>query len=104
MPNAGPVEQLADAPGAGSLVTITDPAGFPFNVIYNQDPSREQPPQEKIVLNFPSEKPLRKVPCAWRWSVMLLSMVIARATSVLVGTERSVYGDDMNDVCFLRVF
>ncbi|OJJ37488.1 hypothetical protein ASPWEDRAFT_108363, partial [Aspergillus wentii DTO 134E9] len=60
LPNAGPVRKLADAPGAGSMVTITDPDGFPFNVIYDQGPinsSREQPKQEKTVLSFPSEKP-----------------------------------------------
>ncbi|KAF9884947.1 hypothetical protein FE257_000856 [Aspergillus nanangensis] len=60
LPNAGPVQELKDAPGGGRLVTITDPEGFPFNVIHGQeavDMSQKQPAMDKVVLNFPSEKP-----------------------------------------------
>ncbi|KAK5789892.1 hypothetical protein VI817_009015 [Penicillium citrinum] len=52
LPDNSPVEELAYTPGAGSLVTITDPEHHqePIN------PPGEQPPQKKIILNFPSEK------------------------------------------------
>ncbi|KAE8361869.1 Glyoxalase/Bleomycin resistance protein/Dihydroxybiphenyl dioxygenase [Aspergillus caelatus] len=57
--SAEPVEQLHDAPGGGFLVTVTDPEGFPVNVIYGQQLVADKPTYspEKVVLNFPEEKP-----------------------------------------------
>ncbi|PWY74256.1 hypothetical protein BO83DRAFT_398670 [Aspergillus eucalypticola CBS 122712] len=60
LPSAALMQELADAPGAGSLVAITDPEKFPFNINYNHypiNPSHEEPAREKIILKFPSEKP-----------------------------------------------
>lgn len=57
LPEAGPVEELRSAPGGGSLVTITDPEGFPCNVIFGQEPvDTGEEHYEKITLNYPDEK------------------------------------------------
>ncbi|KAE8322340.1 Glyoxalase/Bleomycin resistance protein/Dihydroxybiphenyl dioxygenase [Aspergillus sergii] len=59
LPSAEPIQQLKDAPGGGFLVTVTDPEGFPVNVIYGQQPVADKPTYspEKVILNFPEEKP-----------------------------------------------
>ncbi|KAE8341950.1 hypothetical protein BDV24DRAFT_174085 [Aspergillus arachidicola] len=59
LPSAEPIQQLKDAPGGGFLVTVTDPEGFPVNVIYGQQPVAGKPTYspEKVILNFPEEKP-----------------------------------------------
>ncbi|KAB8225827.1 Glyoxalase/Bleomycin resistance protein/Dihydroxybiphenyl dioxygenase [Aspergillus novoparasiticus] len=59
LPSAEPVQPLSDAPGGGFLVTVTDPEGFPVNVIYEQKPVADKPTYspEKVILNFPEEKP-----------------------------------------------
>lgn len=58
IPGAGPIETLHEAPGGGRRVTIIDPEGFPFNLIYGQSPeleeSRIQP--DKLIYNYESEK------------------------------------------------
>ena len=42
-------------------MTITDPEGFPFNVLYGQKPANvEVSHPEKIVLNYTSEKARRR--------------------------------------------
>ncbi|KAL2788647.1 Glyoxalase/Bleomycin resistance protein/Dihydroxybiphenyl dioxygenase [Aspergillus keveii] len=55
LPGAGEIEQLKDAPGGGFLVTVTDPEGYPMNVVWGQ--AEVQPEStfcpEKVVLNFP---------------------------------------------------
>ncbi|KAE8405431.1 Glyoxalase/Bleomycin resistance protein/Dihydroxybiphenyl dioxygenase [Aspergillus pseudonomiae] len=57
LPSAGPVQDLGDAPGGGSIVTITDPEGFPFNVVYGQTtPATETKYPEHIILNYTDEK------------------------------------------------
>ncbi|KAJ5606573.1 Glyoxalase/Bleomycin resistance protein/Dihydroxybiphenyl dioxygenase [Penicillium lagena] len=61
LPTAGLVQDLSDAPGGGSLVTITDPEGFPCNIIFGQKPTDTQVShQEKIVLNYAGEKSRRR--------------------------------------------
>ncbi|KAL3442484.1 Glyoxalase/Bleomycin resistance protein/Dihydroxybiphenyl dioxygenase [Aspergillus insuetus] len=59
LPTAGPVEHLEGVPGGGVLVTVTDPEGFPLNVIFGQQPVQGAPAHtaEKVVLNYPEEKP-----------------------------------------------
>ncbi|KAJ5918025.1 Glyoxalase/Bleomycin resistance protein/Dihydroxybiphenyl dioxygenase [Penicillium verhagenii] len=61
LPTASAVEDLSHAPGGGSLVTITDPEGFPVNVIFGQEPTNvEVAHPEKLILNYPGEKPRRR--------------------------------------------
>ncbi|KAJ5292333.1 uncharacterized protein N7443_008286 [Penicillium atrosanguineum] len=61
LPTASPVQDLSEAPGGGSLVTITDPEGFPFNVVFDQKPTNvEVSHPEKVVLNYTGEKIRRR--------------------------------------------
>lgn len=52
---------MANAPGRGLLVTITDPEGYPFNVVFGQEPTNlEVSHPDKVVLNYPGEKSRRR--------------------------------------------
>lgn len=56
---ASPIQELPGAPGGGQMVTITDPDGFLFNVIYGQEERLEctsTRPAEKLKINYPKEK------------------------------------------------
>lgn len=57
LPTAGTIQEMSDAPGGGYLLTLTDPEGFPLNLIYGQTPGevKEYPP--KLLLNYEIEKP-----------------------------------------------
>ncbi|KAK5683712.1 hypothetical protein LTR17_027260 [Elasticomyces elasticus] len=57
LPCAGPVVKMSDAPGGGSLLTLTDPEGFPVNLMYGQLPAKAGPLPQKVILNDESEKP-----------------------------------------------
>ena len=54
------IQEMADAPGGGYLVSIEDPEGFPVNFIFGQaaKDAVEAMPQ-KLLVNFESEKPRR---------------------------------------------
>ncbi|GKZ85857.1 hypothetical protein AnigIFM56816_000702 [Aspergillus niger] len=56
---AGAVEELKHAPGGGLLLTLTDPEGFPFNLIYGQQEvtAKQDLFFDKVLLNFPDDKP-----------------------------------------------
>ena len=57
LPEASPVEDLSNSPGGGLLVIITDPEGFPLNMIFGQEPiNTEDEHYEKITFNYPDEK------------------------------------------------
>ncbi|KAJ5998364.1 Glyoxalase/Bleomycin resistance protein/Dihydroxybiphenyl dioxygenase [Penicillium sp. IBT 35674x] len=61
LPTASAVEALSQAPGGGYLVTLTDPEGFPVNVVFGQEPTNiEVSHPERLTLNFPGEKPRRR--------------------------------------------
>lgn len=58
LPGASVIQQAKDAPGGGSLVTVTDPEGFPFNLIYGQQPvESKEPHPDKLTFNYTDEKP-----------------------------------------------
>ena len=57
IPGASPLQALTDAPGGGYNVTLTDPEGFPVNLIYGQTPVEPGKVPENLVLNFENEKP-----------------------------------------------
>jgi len=52
----GEIRKLDGAPGGGYKLTIQDPDGFPFHLMYGQEPAETGQLPEKIVSNFPSEK------------------------------------------------
>lgn len=57
IPNATPIAPL-DAPGAGEIVTLTDPIGFKIHLIHGQAKQEPTPPQlEKLTVNYEDEKP-----------------------------------------------
>ncbi|KAK2778089.1 hypothetical protein FQN52_002919 [Onygenales sp. PD_12] len=56
LPGASAIENLDDAPGGGSLVSITDPEGFPVNLIYGQTPAEVGKLPEKLIVNYEVEK------------------------------------------------
>lgn len=44
------------------MVSIIDPEGFPVNVVFGQDPVEVlDAPREKVVLNYPEEKPRKRM-------------------------------------------
>ena len=61
IPGASEISSLATAAGAGEIVTLTDPVGFPVHLIYGQaakPPTTDTNPHlEKLVVNFENEKP-----------------------------------------------
>lgn len=57
LPDASRIEEMKDAPGGGYIVTVKDPNGFPFNLIYGQDETARGPLPEKIIQNYEVDKP-----------------------------------------------
>jgi hypothetical protein len=57
MPGATEIEELTDAPGGGSRVTIFDPEGFPVNLVFGQERAETGKLPEKLVYNWEQEKP-----------------------------------------------
>ncbi|KAK2807301.1 hypothetical protein FQN50_005455 [Emmonsiellopsis sp. PD_5] len=56
LPGASAIENLDDAPGGGSLVSLIDPEGFPVNLIYGQTPAEVGKLPEKLIVNYEVEK------------------------------------------------
>ncbi|KKZ68080.1 hypothetical protein EMCG_06292 [[Emmonsia] crescens] len=56
LPDAGQIEKLQNAPGGGWLVSLTDPEGFPLNLIYGQTPVEADKLPEKLIVNYEVEK------------------------------------------------
>ena len=48
---------MKDAPGGGYLLTLTDPEGFPINLMYNQTPAPKGQMPEVLETNYEDEKP-----------------------------------------------
>ncbi|KAJ5333459.1 uncharacterized protein N7506_007242, partial [Penicillium brevicompactum] len=57
LPTAGDIENVENAPGGGYLLTLTDPEGFPINLIYGQTPASAGPYPEILEINYEVEKP-----------------------------------------------
>ena len=57
IPGAGQIEELKDAPGGGHMVTVFDPEGFPFNLMYGQKKCERGEYPQKIIQNYEVEKP-----------------------------------------------
>lgn len=57
---AGEIVSLTDEPGGGSMVTVLDPEGHPINLIHGQEPAEPVPAQEKLIINYPEDKPRQK--------------------------------------------
>ncbi|KAI1431049.1 trihydroxytoluene oxygenase [Xylaria sp. CBS 124048] len=59
LPGSSDIQNLEEAPGGGSLVTVYDPEGFPVNLIHGQAarvPVPEEQPSQ-LAYNFENEKP-----------------------------------------------
>ena len=54
---AAKIEEMTDAPGGGHIVTVTDPSGFPVNLIYGQASKSNSNVPEKIIQNYEVDKP-----------------------------------------------
>ena len=54
---ASQIETMADAPGGGFIVTLTDPEGVSMNLIYGQTPKEASEEREKLIFNYEREKP-----------------------------------------------
>lgn len=54
------IEELSHAPGGGHMLTVTDPEGFPLNLIYGQTPAPAQKMPAKLVVNDESSKPRQR--------------------------------------------
>ncbi|CAK4030600.1 Hypothetical predicted protein [Lecanosticta acicola] len=52
-----PIQEMTDAPGGGSFLTLHDPEGFPVNLMYGQLPAEPGQLPETVILNSESEKP-----------------------------------------------
>ena len=58
IPGATPITGLANAPGGGEAVTLTDPASHKVHLVYGQTASPvEHPHMQKLVVNYEIEKP-----------------------------------------------
>lgn len=57
LPSATKIEAMENAPGGGSIVTVTDPEGFPMALIHGQTPREPDHRPEKLDLNYEMEKP-----------------------------------------------
>lgn len=57
MPGATKIEELTDAPGRGSRVTIFDPEGFPVNLVFGQEIAETTAFPKKLVYNWEQDKP-----------------------------------------------
>ncbi|KAK6815988.1 hypothetical protein P875_00127896 [Aspergillus parasiticus SU-1] len=57
LPTASDIQELSDAPGGGFLVTLTDPEGFPVNLMFGQKPAEKGAIPEKLTINYEEEKP-----------------------------------------------
>jgi hypothetical protein len=47
---------MTGAPGGGKLLTITDPEGYSFNIVWGQQPAQAKTAPEKLPLNYEVEK------------------------------------------------
>lgn len=54
---AGEIEEMSEAPGGGHFLSLTDPEGFPVNLMYGQKPAPVGQLPEKIVYNDETNKP-----------------------------------------------
>lgn len=54
---ASAIEEMADAPGKGWIVTVQDPNGFPVNLIWGQEPAEKGDVPMKIIPNDETDKP-----------------------------------------------
>ena len=54
------IEEMSEAPGGGSIVSMLDPEGFPLNFIYGQQRPDSKPMPEKLIVNDESDKPRQR--------------------------------------------
>ncbi|EDU47534.1 Trihydroxytoluene oxygenase [Pyrenophora tritici-repentis] len=54
---ASGIQELTDAPGGGSMVTLHDPEGFPINLLYGQTKKEAGPYPETLITNYENNKP-----------------------------------------------
>ncbi|KAK4506708.1 hypothetical protein PRZ48_000441 [Zasmidium cellare] len=57
VPGAGPITSLEDSPGGGHIITLTDPEGYPVNLIHGQSPTTKGSLPDKIIYNDETDKP-----------------------------------------------
>lgn len=57
LPTAGEIQDLADAPGGGYMVTLTDPEGFAMNLFYGTTPVTPGTYPDKLIANYEIDKP-----------------------------------------------
>lgn len=57
IPGASQIKELTEAPGGGHMVILTDPLGFPINVLYGQKPAEGGPMPEILTTNYEVQKP-----------------------------------------------
>ncbi|KAJ5744263.1 hypothetical protein N7533_009133 [Penicillium manginii] len=57
LPSASSIEKLSDSPGGGFIVKLTDPEGFPVNLMYGQAPAEKGEYPEKLTINYEKDKP-----------------------------------------------
>jgi hypothetical protein len=57
LPSGSAIKELTDAPGGGYMVTVTDPEGFPVNLMYGQQLAEPGQYPESLVFNTEVDKP-----------------------------------------------
>ncbi|SCV48630.1 unnamed protein product [Fusarium fujikuroi] len=57
---ASHIQQIVEAPGGGSLVTVYDPEGLPINFIHGQEPAEVGKMPDRLIVNFEDEKPRKR--------------------------------------------
>ncbi|KAK3116334.1 hypothetical protein LTR53_003411 [Teratosphaeriaceae sp. CCFEE 6253] len=54
---AGKIEELSEVPGQGSMITLTDPEGFPINLLHGQEPIEQGAYPFKVLVNNEVDRP-----------------------------------------------
>lgn len=56
IPGASEIQELRNAPGGGYMVTVTDPEGFPLNLVFGQQPVVPQDAPNVLPVNYGIDK------------------------------------------------
>lgn len=57
LPTASSIQNLSNSPGGGFIVRLTDPEGFPVNLMFGQVPAEKGEYPEKLTINYEEDKP-----------------------------------------------
>ncbi|KAJ5082898.1 hypothetical protein N7532_011941 [Penicillium argentinense] len=57
LPTAGNIQELSDSPGGGFMLILTDPEGFPINLMFGQAQADRGDYPDKLSINYEEDEP-----------------------------------------------